>query len=113
MHARMNRIMRSFPSSVGRAAYDEFSIELVECIKRTPRDTGALRASEHVTMPEIHGNRIRVAIIAGGPDAPYAVEVHENLDTFHPIGEAKFIESVLNESGPHMAERIARRIVLV
>lgn len=110
MRARMTRIMKGFPSTIGQAAYAELQVELQECIKRTPRDTGALRASEHVTPPKIDGNRISIGIVAGGPSAPYAVQVHEDLEAFHPIGEAKFIESVLNESGPHMAERIARRL---
>ena len=38
------------------------------------------------------------------------VTVHENLDAFHRVGQAKFLESVLVESRPYLAARVARRM---
>jgi hypothetical protein len=55
---------------------------------------------------------IYALIVAGGPAAPYAIYVHEDLEAIHPVGQAKFIESVLLESRPFMAARIAKRIDL-
>jgi len=40
----------------------------------------------------------------------YAVPVHEHLDVVHPNGQAKFLESVLNESRSTMLERVGRRV---
>lgn len=51
-------------------------------------------------------------IVAGGPSAPYAIYVHEDLEAFHKVGQAKYIESVLMESRPFMAARVAKRIDL-
>jgi hypothetical protein len=48
--------------------------------------------------------------IATGRQAPYAIYVHENPDAIHPVGQWKFMESVIDESRPHMAERLAARI---
>lgn len=95
---------------VKSAMYQETLIELAECVERTPLEYGNLRASEHVEGPAQEGNTIVTKIVAGGPSAPYAIYVHEDLEAFHPIGDAKFIESTLNESASFMGERIARRV---
>lgn len=118
MIARMLSIARKFPERVADALYQEAQIEATEMKKRTPVDTtphaphpGNLRNSIHVEEPEKHGREISV-VIATGAQAPYAIFVHENPDAIHPVGEWKFMESVLNESRPHMAGRIAARIDL-
>jgi hypothetical protein len=99
------------PNAVGRAMYEEFSIELTEAQQRTPVDTGALRRSAFITQPEQEADgAITMRMGFGGPAAPYAVFVHEDLNALHPIGQAKFLESTLNESAPYMAGRIARRV---
>jgi hypothetical protein len=48
----------------------------------------------------------------GGAAEDYAVVQHERLDYFHTTGQAKYLESVLNESREHMLARIARRVDL-
>lgn len=53
-----------------------------------PVDTGALRASGFVELPA--GNSVTFGY--GGPAAPYAVIVHEDLTKHHPIGSAKYLE---------------------
>jgi hypothetical protein len=53
-----------------------------------------------------------VRMAFGGPAAPYAIKVHEDLEAFHRVGQAKFLESVLLESAPHLAQRVSRRIRL-
>jgi hypothetical protein len=96
----------------GRALYQEALVEQKESMRRTPVNTGALRGSHETSRPAQDGGNVSVTITVGGPAAPYAVPVHENLDAHHPVGQAKFLESVIMESRPHMAERIARRIDL-
>lgn len=107
-----------FPHEVARALYQETQIEAKECKRRCPVDTGALRSSIHVEGPVVEStgffsrDSIYTIIVCGGPAAPYAVFVHEDLTKHHPVGQAKFIESTLLESRPYMAMRIAHRIDL-
>jgi hypothetical protein len=96
--------------AVAQALQAEAEIEKTESMRRTPVDTGNLRATHIVTKPEIHGDRVTVRIAVGGPSAPYALRVHEDLQAFHRVGQAKFLESTLKESAPFMATRIARRL---
>jgi len=114
----LKRFAEKYPDQVAEALYQEAQIEATEMKKRTPVDTtanaphpGNLRNSIHVNNPERRGRTISVEI-ATGAQAPYAIFVHENPDAFHPIGQWKFMESVLDESRSHMPERIARRIHL-
>ena len=114
----LKQIAAKFPDRVAAALYQEAQIEATEMKRRTPVDTtpgaphpGNLRNSIHVERPVRDGNHISVTI-ATGTQAPYAIFVHENPDAIHPIGQWKFMESVINESRSHMAARIAARIQL-
>lgn len=107
------RKLRAFgPDEFARALYQEAQIEVTEIKKVTPVDTGALRASITLEGPVREGRRIYVTVVAGGPSAPYAFIVHEDLEAFHKVGEAKYIERPLAESAPYLADRIAKRIDL-
>lgn len=113
MVARMKRLRKNFPDEVGRGLYIETEIEVTEVKRRTPVDKGPLRASVHQVGPTRgQGRIIYTLIVAGGPAASYAIYVHENLEAFHPVGQAKYIESVIMESRSHMGARVARRIDL-
>lgn len=92
--------------------YVEMGIEEKEVIRRTPEETGRLRGTIKRIGPKIEGNSASVLIVAGGPDAPYAPDVHEDLDAIHPVGQAKFLESVLMESRPFIGARVAKRVDL-
>lgn len=94
------------------AIVEEMKIEAREAQRLVPFDTGALHDSIHVEPTSVRGGVISASIIAGGPEAPYAVIVHEDMEAHHPRGQAKFIEQPLRESAGHMAERIKRRIRL-
>jgi hypothetical protein len=118
MIAKLKKFADQYPDTVAKALYQEAQIEATEMKKRTPVDTtpnaphpGNLRNSIHVEEPVRKGRMISVTI-ATGAQAPYAIFVHENPDAFHPVGEWKFMESVINESAPHMAGRIANRVHL-
>lgn len=99
-----------FPERVGAAQRVETEIEVTECKQVTPVDTGNLVNTIHAEGPFFEGNKIRTQIVAGGPSATYAVPVHEDLEAFHPHGEAKYIERPLFASAPYMAQRIAARL---
>lgn len=87
---------------------EEFQkIELQEMKRRTPVDTGELRESGHYDKPKSEGNRITAVFRF---DAPYAMFVHEDLEAHHDNGEAKFMESVLQESAPYFSERVSEYV---
>jgi hypothetical protein len=119
MIEKLKRVAQRFPDHVGSALYIEGGIEMTEAKRRTPVDItedaphpGQLRASGRVSRPQRRGRDIWVVLSFGGPAIDYAVHVHENPDAFHPVGQWKYLESVLNESQPHMNARLARRIDL-
>lgn len=116
MVRNIQTIAKQYPDLVEKAIYREAQIDATEMKRRCPVDVtpnaphpGNLRNSIHVEEPERHGKKI-VVTTATGAQAPYAIYVHENPDAFHPVGEWKFMESVVNESRPFMAARIARRV---
>ncbi len=108
--ANLRAIAASMPQQIGRALREEAEIEMTEAKRRTPVDTGALRASGHVEEPQVNGADVSVMLGFGGAAAPYALVVHDNIEAFHPVGQAKFLESTLAESRPFLADRIARRL---
>jgi hypothetical protein len=112
LQRRLTELAQGLGAEVGNALRAEAEIEMTEAKRRTPVLTGALRGSGHVTGPTFRGRDITVELKFGGPAAPYAVAVHENLEAFHKNGEAKFLERPLMESAPHLAARVARRIKL-
>ena len=112
LEAKLRQLGAAAIREGGRALYQEALVEQKESMRRTPVDTGALSGSHETSKPEQDGQDVSVTITVGGPAAPYAMPVHENLDAFHKVGQAKFLESTIMESRPHMAERIARRIDL-
>lgn len=107
MGAKVMRLAQEFPRRAAAAAKAEFEIEKEESVRRTPKKTGDLRKSHEVTEPKITRSKIRVTITVS---MPYAVDVHEDTEAFHAIGQAKFLESTLFESRKSMGSRIAARI---
>lgn len=112
MRARLKRLAEKFPDEVARAIYMETEVEVKEVKMRTPVDRGTLRSTVHQVGPFRDGRNIYTFIAAGGPAAPYAIYVHEDLNAIHKVGQAKFIESVIMESRPYLGARIAKRIEL-
>jgi hypothetical protein len=112
LRRRLQRLAKEAPQELGRALFQEAQIERTESMRRTPVDTGALRASHEVTKPKIEGRDISVSIQVGGPAAEYAVIVHEDLEADHPVGQAKFLESTIRESAPFLGQRLAKRVDL-
>lgn len=108
--AGLDHLKSQMLSIGGRALREEAEIEMTEAKERTPVDTGALRASGRVTGPETKGSDIEVKLAFGNASAEYALYVHEDIDAFHNVGQAKYLESTLNESAPHLPGRIGKRI---
>lgn len=106
----MRKGQKAIGDGVAVALYQETGVEATEVKKRTPVDKGTLRATVHVVGPVREGTRIYTLIACGGPSAPYAVYVHENLEAFHKVGQAKFLESVILESKAYIGSRVAKRV---
>ena len=76
-------------------------------VRRTPVDTGNLRASGHVKPPKTRGGQTEV-VLAYGTD--YAIYVHEILANLHPSGQAKYLESAVKDGASGFNSRLKSRI---
>lgn len=110
LRTRLAKILNDMPNVLAKALYEEAKIEMREAKKRTPRDTWALRKSGKTHKPVISGNNVSVSLTFGNDQVDYAVFVHEDFEAHHPFGQAKFLESTINESRPYIAQRVAKRI---
>jgi len=81
--------------------------EGVESDKRVPVLTGELKESKFEVEPYFQGNQVVGGL---GYGADHALVVHEDLEAFHPHGQAKYLESVINESAPHFPDRVAEEM---
>ena len=66
-----------------------------DAIKKTPVDTGNLRGSFY-TKPLVFKKDYPAGEI--GNTAEYAVYVHENLESNHPVGEAMYLGKAIVEN---------------
>lgn len=112
--ANLKKIQKQYPDRVAQALYLKAQVLMTEAKRRTPVKTGVLRASGYVAPPEREGGRkISVEMGFGGAASDYAIPVHENLDAHHnPPGQAKYLESVLNEAAAEIGSEIAVEIHL-
>jgi len=107
--AGMKALGAGAPDAVSRGLYAWGEQTRTAAIRKTPKDTGTLRNSIFVQR----GNRA-ISIVAGGPSAPYAVTVHENLS--HKIKwrtpgtGPKYIENPIRERRPQLEKDIDREI---
>jgi hypothetical protein len=110
MQTKLRNVVKNYPTKVGNALKEEMQIEFAEVQKRTPVESGDLLSTEKLVGPFTDGGSISVLILAGGVKAPYALIVHEDLEAFHKVGQAKYIESVLMESRSFIGVRVAKRL---
>lgn len=85
-HTESNHIVRDVMKSV-----------MEEAIRRCPMETGRLRQSAHLEDVQMSTSKRTVAIVFGNDSVDYAIPVHEILDAHHPIGQAKYLESAIND----------------
>ena len=88
--------------------YQEGELVMARSVRRTPVDTGNLRASAHVKRPETSGGKTTVTVAYG---TDYAIYVHEILTNEHPVGRAKFLESALKDAEKVIMPRLKKRIL--
>jgi hypothetical protein len=77
---------------VSKALLAAGEIVVAAAKKRTPVDTGALRANVNMTPYNItsEGGNLNIAYLQ-----EYAPYVHERLELRHRVGEAKFLENAI------------------
>ncbi len=109
---RILNFIKATEEETRNAVHEEAEAILKEARNRTPVRFGALKASGQVVDETPLGSHdVKVVIGFGGPDAPYAIFVHENLEAKHTTGRAKFLESAVQDAVPGMSARIAERIM--
>lgn len=104
----IRRLADNNPRAAQQSLRAEAEAEMVEMKKRTPVKTGALKGSGRVE--DFGPGEIGIKWVFGGPGIDYALPVHEDLEAFHPVGQAKYMESVLNESLRFIPTRVATRM---
>jgi hypothetical protein len=109
---RLERLAVEAPKELGDAIYQEALVIRKVSRDRTPVRFGVLKGTHEVSKPDIAKGNASVSITVGGPAAPYALYVHEDLQAHHDVGEAKFLEKSINEAIPNFAARIAARFDL-
>lgn len=114
----LDRTARQIRKAAAGGIREFAEIEMTEAKDLVPVDTGALRSSGHVIQP-VEGDDLTAKMGFGGPagignlgesnavDVGYALIVHENLDTFHPVGQAKYLETPFRQSAIFFAARVA------
>lgn len=94
LNQRLKAVRESGAASIPAVLYEEAET-IIGLAKEqyVPVDTGALRGSGFVEPPVQTGDRVEVRLGFGGPAAPYALTVHEDLTAYHPVGQAKYLET--------------------
>lgn len=96
------------PRELGGAMWREATSIINSAKGITPVDTGTLRGSGHVQIPEVTEAGVSVVMGFGGAASNYAIYVHENLSSYHrPPTQAKFLERPFLAAAQGMAQRLA------
>lgn len=110
----MKEANERFKGAVAAAIYQEAVIVASASIKQVPVDTGRLRSSFWLALPE----SIENPTVRAGYGTDYAMYVHERTDLSHTkqgkhgateSGKAKFLEDPVNDAKGGWASRVAAR----
>jgi hypothetical protein len=114
IQSRLARAPQETLQALEGAVYQEAQLIMRDSRPLVPVDTGALRSTGHVQNVQRDGEKVEVSFGYGGPAAPYALTVHENMDPnvkwSVPGTGPKYLERPFLERQQGMASRIANRI---
>lgn len=80
-------------NTLAQALYREAALIFEESQDEVPLDTGNLRASGKLGLPQVQGNELVVEITYGGAAADYALMVHEDMERTYRNGKkSKYLE---------------------
>lgn len=71
-----------------------------------PINTGALKSTGTVGLPEIDGSNVRVELGYGGPTVGYAIFVHEMNKNYNHGKQWKYLETPLKEGIPDIERNL-------
>lgn len=99
------------PAAFAGVLYREAERIMAKSKEIVPVDTGALKGTGHVQLPEVNGPEISVTLGFGGPAVDYAVIVHEDTMLRHTPGQqAKYLEQPMLEAARDMEARLAAEL---
>lgn len=101
----VNALQQATTAAASKAALNEAKRIFFLSQAIVPVDTGQLLLSGRVEDASEEADELLAGILYGGPagsgendqDVDYALTVHEDLEAFHPHGEAKFVERPMFE----------------
>jgi hypothetical protein len=102
----LKNVTRRYPEAAAKGLYEEGLEVMAEAQRRTPVDTGRLRASGRTSLPKRSSNP--EVVLSFGTD--YGIYVHERTELRHVTGEAKFLENAVKAAAPGFLDRLAARI---
>lgn len=105
--AKIAQALEAGKTAASAGLYAGGNVIMEEAKRRSPVDTGAMRGSGYVTLPEERGSTIVVEVGFGGPAGDYAAEQHENMTYRHPVGQAKYLESAMDDKAGDARDTIA------
>jgi hypothetical protein len=106
----LDRYGRKAKRALKAALFQEAEGIMTQAKQIVPVRDGFLKGSGHVRLPQEQSGGVSIELGFGGPAAPYAVIVHEDLNAFHKVGQAKYLEEPVNQAKPGMSGRIARDV---
>ncbi len=114
MQKKLNRLAAQFENRLPVALQTEAELIMTTSKRRwVPVKFGNLRATGHVEKVRRVGKTLSVRLVYGGPSAPYALIVHEDLVARHASPtSAKYLERPLVDAAPGMPARLAARMKL-
>lgn len=111
LQRKLQRLGAGAIHMLGRALYEEAEGMMGDSKQHyVPVDTGVLRSTGHVLLPDIRHNQVTVDMGFGGPAAPYAITQHEE-NYHHTVGERKYLETPVYRRVPSAPRRMAANIL--
>lgn len=101
----LEQMIRQVPQGVGVGLYLEAEQIMSTSKREVPVDTGRLRSTGYVQLPQMKGTQIGVTL---GYGTNYAVYVHEILSARHVVGKAKYLQDPLERAAQGLGNRVAK-----
>ena len=97
--------------ALSAALYKEAATIFEESQDQVPLDTGNLRASGKLGLPQVQGNELVVEITYGGAAADYALAVHEDMERTYRNGKkSKYLEDPAKRRLEGMSGRLLKSV---
>jgi hypothetical protein len=104
---RLRALQRTTPlnQAKARGLFKRANLMMTAAKRDAPVDTGTLRASGTVFVPEVSRQDVSVLLGFGGPAAIYALLVHETHRT-----RSKFLERNVNQQASQLERDVAEEV---